>query len=111
MVSAGLAVLDATNRGRTLVETDSRFSEPITRDFVRWPLWSPVRRQSPRRRRLGLSGGGDRRRAGDQGSQAGEVAGDQLREARIGLDQGAAAVGGVQHCQAGTHHARIYSGS
>src|SRR5687767_4210445 len=35
VVSPGLAVLDAANRGRTLVETDSRFSEPITRDFAR----------------------------------------------------------------------------
>jgi pilus assembly protein CpaE len=35
IVSAGLALLDAANRGRTLVETDPRLTQPITRDFVR----------------------------------------------------------------------------
>ncbi len=34
LVSAGRAVLDAANRGRTLVEADSKLAEPITRDFT-----------------------------------------------------------------------------
>jgi pilus assembly protein CpaE len=35
IVSAGLPLLDAANRGHTLMEADPRLAQPITRDFAR----------------------------------------------------------------------------
>jgi pilus assembly protein CpaE len=64
IMSAGLPVLDAANRGHTLVEADARLGQPITRDFARLadlligaappaPAEEPAPPARPRRRGLG----------------------------------------------------------